>query len=295
MRCRETGTSVAPSRCTPVSPTPDACGEPSAPPFSSTSTISRFRAKVPSLSSLRTIPSWRSSLFNKPYAKILVRTSSEESDVPNPSDSSGAGPHHTALNSLRHRNLRRRRQNKRSTNQDDPLHASVPLSNLSERSWHSSTRRQYDSSSRSSGSLSTRPSSSSDFHTPSPSTSEESYPSPYSADALAVFHIPTNKRASFFKSRRKHEYILEDRVQVIFEEATDATSTSAGVSSVHSLARRRGRISCLKRRIRTLAESMSPPRSKAPAMFNNERRSPHLDDDSVEYDIPCLAYISCIW
>jgi hypothetical protein len=254
-------------------------------------------AKVPSLSSLRTIPSWRSSLFpdaNETYAKVHTRTSSE-SDTPNPSDSRGARPHHTSLSSLRHRYLRHRRQNKRLTKQDDSLHASVPLSNLLESSSHSSIRRQDDPSSTSSSSVSTRPSSSFDSHVPSPSTSEESYPPPYSADALAVFHTPTIKRgASFFKGRRKHEVILEDRVQVIFEETTDATSTSVGLSSAHSLARRRGRISRLKRRIRALAESISPPRSKAPATFNHERRSPNLDD-SVEHDIPCLAYIFCIW
>ena len=277
--------------------------EPSAPPFGSTSTISRFRgrlgANVPSLTSLRTIPSWRSSPFpdaNKSYVKVHTLSSSEESDTPIPSDSRGSRAHHTSLSSLRHQYLRQRRQNKRLTNQDNSLHASVPLSNPLERSSRSSIRRHADPSSSSSSSVSTRPSSTFDSHVPSPSTSEESYPSPYSADALAVFHTPTNKRGTrFFKGRRKHEDILEDRVQVIFEEATDATSTSVGVSSEHSLARRRGRISRLKRRIRALAESMSPPRPIAPAMFNNERRAPHLDDYDVEYDIPCLAYISCIW
>lgn len=317
MRYRKTGTSVVTSGCTSVSPTPDGCAEerclvsplelePSAPPFGSTSTISRFMDRLgvnaPSLSSLRTIPSWRSSLLpdaNKIYAKIHTRHSSEESDTPNPPHSRGARSHHSSIGSLQHRYLRHRRQNKRSTNQNgghDPLPTSVPPSNLLERFSHSTMRRHDHPSSSSSSSLSTRPSSSFDSHVPSPSTSEESYPSPYSADALAVFHPPTEKRgASFFKGRRKHEDI-EDRVQVIFEETTDVTSTNTGVSSAHSLARRHGRISRLKRRISALAESMSPPRSKAPTMFNNERRSPHLDNyDTGEYDIPCLAYISCIW
>ncbi|KAI9447203.1 hypothetical protein BJY52DRAFT_1312948 [Lactarius psammicola] len=308
-------TSVATSGCTPVSQMPDGCAEerclvsplelePSAPPFGSASTVSRFMdrlgANAPSLSSLRTIPSWRSSLFpdvNKTYAKIHLRHSSEESDTPNPPHLRGARPHHPSIGSLQHRYLRHRRQNRRLMKQNsghDPLHTSVPPSNFLERFSHSTMRRHDDTSSGSSSSLSTRPSSSSDSHFPSPSTSEESYPSPYSADALAVFHSPTGKRGAFFKGRRRHE---NNRVQVIFEEATDATSTSAGVSSAaHSLATRGGRISRLKRRIRTLAESISPPRPKAPTTFNHERRSPHLDDyDSEDYDIPCLAYISCIW
>ncbi|KAF8273955.1 hypothetical protein EI94DRAFT_1714362 [Lactarius quietus] len=296
-------TSVATSRCAPISPTPYGCAEeclvqplelePGAPPFGSTSTFSRFMdrlgANAPSLSSLRTIPSWRSSLFpdpNKTHCKTHTRSSSEESDTPNPPQSRGTGPHHPSLSGLQRRNLRRRRQNNRSTKQNgghDPLHTSVP--NLR-------TRRHDHPSSSSRSSLSTRPSSSCDSHVPSPSTSEESYPSPYSADALAVFHTSADKhRPSFFKGRRK-----QDRIQVIFEEATDATSTSVSVSSAHSLPRCRRRISHLKRRIKALVGSMSPPRSKAPTVFNNERLSPHPGDhDSVEYDIPCLAYISCFW
>lgn len=314
VRCGQ-GTSVTASRCAIVSPPPDGRTEekcvvsplelePSAPTSSPASTVSRFMdrlgANAPSLSSLRTIPSWRSSLLpdtNKTHGKIRTRYSSEGSDFPNPPHSRGARPHHPSLSSLQHRYLSHRHQNKHLTNQNgghDLLHTSVPLSN---RFSHSRTRRHDDPSSSSSSSLSTRPSSSSDSNVPSPSTSEESYPSPYSADALAVFHAPTNKRgANLFKSRRKHEAILEDQVKIIFEEATDTTSTMAAVSSAHSLARRRGHISRLKRRIRALAESMSPPRSKAPTMFNNEPRSPYVDDhDSMEYDIPCLAYISCIW
>lgn len=300
MRHRETGTSVAASES--VSPMPHCCAEeiclvsspelePSALPFSSTSTFSRFMdrlgANAPSLSSMRTIPSWRSSLLpdtNKTYAKIHTRSSSEESDTPNPPQLRGAAPRRPALGGLQRRYLRHCRHNKRLTNQHgghNPFH--TPVSNLR-------TRRHDYSSSSSRSSLSTRPSSSVDSHVPSPSTSEESYPSPYSADALAVFHSSADKhRARFFKSRRK-----QDRIQVIFEEATDATSTSVSVSSAQSPARRRDRFGRLKRRIRALAESMSPPRSKAPTVFNDERMYPHLDDDdSVEYDIPCLAYISC--
>ncbi|KAH9051717.1 hypothetical protein EDB87DRAFT_1662326 [Lactarius vividus] len=303
------------SGCTPVPLTPGSCAEerspvsppelePSVPSFSSGSTVSRFMDRLgvnaPSLSSLRTIPSWRSRPIpdaNKTYARFRIQYSSEESDTPSQPHSHGARPHHPSVGSLHHRHLRR--QNKRLTNRNGrhgPLHTSVPSSNLLERFSHSTMRRHADPSSSSSSSLSTRLSSSLDSH--APSTSEESYPSPYSADALAVFHLPTDKRGlSFFKGHRRHEDILEGRVQVIFEEATDATSTTAGVSSAHSLAKRRGRIGRLRRRIRALADSMSPPRSKTPTtMFNNEHRSPHLDDyDSEEHDIPCLAYISCIW
>jgi hypothetical protein len=303
MRCGETGTSIATSGRAP-SPTPHGCAEegyfvpslepePSAPPSSSTSTLSRFMgrlgANAPSLSSLRTIPSWRSSLFplseaNKSRAKLHPRYSSDEPDPPSLSHPGSAKPHHPSLSSLQRRYVRR--QNNRTTNPNggrDPQHTSVP--NLRSR------RHEYSSGS-SRSSLSTRPSSSYDSHVPSPTTSEESYPSPYSVDARAVFHASRDKhRASFFKGRRK-----QDRVQVIFEEATETSSTSVAVSSAHSLAKSRGRLSRLKRRIGALAESVSPPRSKAPTAFSNERLSPHLDDDdSVDYDIPCLAYISCFW
>ncbi|KAI9439249.1 hypothetical protein H4582DRAFT_126831 [Lactarius indigo] len=300
--------------CTPVPPMLDGCAEergplsplelePSAPPFSSGSTVSRFMGRLgvnaPSLSSLRTIPSWRSSPnpdANKTYAKIHIQYSSEESDTPSLPHSRAARPQHPSMGSLQHRYLRHRRPSGRLKNSGHgPLHTSIPPPNLLERFSHSTMRRHADPSSSSSSSLSTRPSSSFDSHVPFPRTSEESYPSPFSADALAVFHPPTDKRGlSFFKGRRKHEDILEDRVQVIFEEATDATSTTAGVSSAHSLAKRRGRIGRLRRRISALAESMSPRRSKTPTIFNNERHSPRLDDYE-EHDIPCLAYISCIW
>lgn len=318
VRCGQ-GPSVAmiTSGGTPVPPTLDGCAEerspvsplelqPSAPFFSSGSTVSRFMDRLgvnaPSLSSLRTIPGWRDSPIpdaNKTYAKFHIQYSSEESDTPSLPHSRGARPYHPSVGSLQHQYLRHRRQNKRLTNQNgghSPLHPSVPPSNLLEHFSHSTMRRHADPSSSSSSSLSTRPSSSLDSHVLFPSTSEESYPSPYSADALAVFHPPTDKRGlSFIKGHRRHEDILEDRVQVIFEEATDATSTTAGVSSAHSLAKRRGRIGRLRRRIRALAESMSPPRSKTSTKFSNERRSPHLNDyDSEEHDIPCLAYISCI-
>jgi hypothetical protein len=295
MRRRETGTRATTSGR--VSPIPHCCAglvsspelEPSALPSCSTSTFSRLMdrlgANAPSLSSLRTIPSWRSSLLpdtNKTYAKMHTRSSSEESDTPNPPHLRGPTPHHPSLSGLQRRYLRHRRHNKCLTNQHgrhNPFHTPAP---------NSRTRRHDYPSSSSRSSLSTRPSSSVDSHVPSPSTSEESYPSPYSADALAVFHT-SKHRASFFKSRCK-----QDRIQVIFEEAADATSTSVSASSAHSLPRRHGRFGPLKRRIRALAESMSPPRSKAPAVLNDERMSPHLDDDdSVEYDIPCLAYISC--
>lgn len=299
VRCGQGNIRTSVSSSGRVSPTPHCCAEdiclvsspelePSAPPSCSTSTFSRFMdrlgANAPSLSSLRTIPSWRSSLLpdtNKTYAKMHTRSSSE-SDTPNPPHLHGATPHHPSLSGLQRRYLRHRRHNKCLKNQHgehNPFHAPIPSSR---------TRRHDYPSSSSRSSLSTRPSSSVDSHVPSLSTSEESYPSPYSADALAVFHT-SKHRASFFKSRRK-----QDRIQVIFEEATDATSTSVSVSSAHSLPRRHGRFGRLKRRIRALAESMSPPTSKAPAVFNDERMSPHLDDDdSIQYDIPCLAYISC--
>ncbi len=260
--------------------------------------MDRLGASAPSLSSLRTIPSWRSSVFpntNKTYAQIHSRSSSE-SDTPNSPSSHGARPHQPSLTSLQRQSLRHRRQDKHSTSQNcshDSAGASVHVSKLLER-FAFPTKRTHDNPS--SSSLSTGPSSSLDDYAPYPSTSEESYPSPYSADARAVFHFPTDRRGtSSSKGRRKHENTLENRIQVIFEEATDTTSTSATASSVHPPAKRRSRIGRLKRRMKALA-SMLPSRSKAPIVSNKESRSPHPDDcDDVDYDIPCLAYISCIW
>jgi hypothetical protein len=75
-----------------------------------------------------------------------------------------------------------------------------------------------------------------DSHIPFPSTSEESsYPSPYSADAVAVFQAPLNKGdASRFdghvKHRRRRE-TLEDHIQVVFTETADRASTGTGTSA----------------------------------------------------------------
>jgi hypothetical protein len=135
---------------------------------------------------------------------------------------------------------------------------------------------------------------------PFPSISEESYPSPYSDDAIAVFQAPPDKSGvpHYFEGRRNHEDILQDQAQVIFAVAVDGTSASSSATSAHTAARPRGLLKPLRRRVRALASSLLTSRRKFPIMFTKERGAPHLDDydyDSVEYDIPCLAYISCLW
>ncbi|KAH9987987.1 hypothetical protein BJV77DRAFT_1070315 [Russula vinacea] len=56
---------------------------------------------------------------------------------------------------------------------------------------------------------------------------ESSHPSPYSADAVAVFQAPLNKAddALYFDTHVKHRGIHENRIQVVFAEAADSTST----------------------------------------------------------------------
>ncbi|KAF8476409.1 hypothetical protein DFH94DRAFT_110786 [Russula ochroleuca] len=280
-------------------------------PSGSSSTMSRFvdriEASVYSLSSLRTIPSsWRSTLprAHRTYSKIERGHDRGDSDSDIPSlthQFAGASSQHTSSGNLWNNSVRRRRNDKRSTrSQNNVFHTSLPdiLARFSH-AMSNSTNGHHDPGASSSGSLGTRQSS----YIPFPSTSEESsYPSPYSADAVAMFQAPLNKGdALYFDSHVKHRGILENHIQVVFAEAADSTSTSTSVSTTSARAapKPRGLIVPLKRRIRALASSLkTSTRCKFPTIFHRDRHSPRPvsdDNDPVEYDIPCLAYITCLW
>ncbi|KAI0300606.1 hypothetical protein B0F90DRAFT_1817375 [Multifurca ochricompacta] len=317
---------IAGSQFTPVSVTPDSRVEEKAPTTheheswaphsSSTSTISRFMDRLgtntQSLSSLRTIPSWRSSLFpntSKTYAKMEVRHEDEGSHAPDLRPPRGAilmpPPQHSSSSNLQNRSLCLRHQDKVATSHDDEdylSHTSTSLSNLLARFPRPMANSNEGPSSGSSSSLNTHQSSD-DSRASVPSSSEDSYPSPYSVDAIAVFQTPPDKNEGrFFDGRRKRggvdilENQVQNQVQVIFAEAADGTSAS--LPSVHIASRHRDVIGSLRRRVKALASSVLLKQRKVPTMFHNERRLPRLDDydyDSAECDIPCLAYISCLW
>lgn len=287
-------------------------------PSGSSSTMSRFvdriEASVYSLSSLRTIPSsWRSTLprahGRRTYSKIERGNDRGSSD----SDTPGLLPHQFAgassqqqssSGNLWNNSVRRRRHDKRSTrSQNNVFHTS--LSDILTRFSHAmsnSTNGHHDPGASSSGSLGTRQSS----YIPFPSTPDESsHPSPYSADAVAVFQAPLNKAddALYFDTHVKHRGIHENRIQVVFAEAADSTSTSTSTSASATSARvapkPRGFIVPLRRRVRALASSVkTSTRRKFSTIFHKDRHPPRRvddDNDPVEYDIPCLAYITCLW
>ena len=270
------------------------------------STVSRFvgrlGASVLSLSSLRTIPSWQSSLVpdvHTTYAKIDPRYDSEGSrHLP-----CGMAPNqHPSSGSQRHYTLHRRRHEKRTRSPNNVLHDAISPPSSFARFPHArtATHRRHDPNSSSSSSLNTYQSSF-DSHIPFPSTSEESYPSPRSPDAVAVFQIPIDKgEAPLSDCFMKHHGILEDKIQVIFEEASDGTSTSAstGATSVRTASGKHSLLTPLRRRVSALASSVIRTRRKFPTISHRNRRPPNPvdgDDEPVEYDIPCLAYITCLW
>ncbi|KAI0247016.1 hypothetical protein BJV78DRAFT_1285895 [Lactifluus subvellereus] len=282
--------------------------EPCAPPSSSSSTVSHFMgrldARVRSMSSPHTVPSCQTSL--RPYA------SNTYAKIKAPYDGEGSSTHdhqphprgvnlmsrsqHPSCSHLRHPPSFRRRQDERTASQDYLLHVAPPLSNIVGNFSQSTTVTNGNdgpgSGSRSSLNMLQ---SSSYSRVPFPSTSEESYPSAHSTDAIAVFQAPPDK--SGVEGRRRHDCIFEDWVEIIFAVTVDETSTSSSATSVHTAPRPRGLVDPLRRRVRALASLLST-RCKFPTMFTKERRPPHLDDydyNLVEYDIPCLAYISCLW
>lgn len=325
----ETGVGIAPPQLMPL---PDShVDEKSAAPLSdretgllpsrSSSTISRFVNRlgtgVYSLSSLRTTPNWRNTFprAHKTYAEIecghdVGRASG--SDCPSlPRPRGGASPsQRSSSGNLRNHSLRHRRRHaaKRTRSQNDVLH--TPLSDLLTRFSHAmtiSTSGNRDSgTSTSNSSFGTHHSSSDSGHIPFPSISDESsrtFPSPYSADAAAVFQAPLSKSDAphFFDGHVKFRGIFEDHMQMVFEEATDRTSTSASTStsatSVRTASKPPGLLVRSRRRVSALARAVAPARCKFLSIFDKKRPPPRPadDDDPVEYDIPCLAYVTCLW
>jgi len=291
-------------------------------PSRSSSTISRFVNRVGtsvySLSSLRTIPSWRNTFprAHKTYAKIERGHDvggGSRSDSPSlPRLRGEASPsQHSSYGSLRNHSLRHRRRHaaQRTRNQNNVCH--TPLSDLLTRFSHAmtiSTSGHRDSgTSNSNSSFGTHHSSSDRSHIPFPSISDESnrtFPSPYSADAAAVFQAPLNKSDAphFFDGHVKFRGIFEDHMQVVFEEGTDRTSTSAStsasVTSARTASKPPGFLVRSRRRVSALARAVIPARCKFLTKSDKKRPPPRPaddDDDPVEYDIPCLAYVTCLW
>jgi hypothetical protein len=293
-------------------------------PSRSSSTTSRFVDRhgtgVHSLSSLCTIPSWRNTFprAHKTYAKIERGhdvgggSRSDSPSLPRPRDGTSLSQHSSSGNpqnhTLRHR---RRHASKRSTkSQNNVFH--TPLSDLLTRFSHAMTistsvRDSGTSSSSGDRSLGAQHSSFDSSYIPFPSMSDESsrtFPSPYSPDAAAVFQAPLNKSDAphFFDGHVKFRGIFEDRMQVIFEEATDRTSSSASTSTSVTSARTAykppGLLVRSRRRVSALARAVTPARCKFLSIFDKKPPPPRPadnDGDPVEYDIPCLAYVTCLW
>jgi hypothetical protein len=293
-------------------------------PSRSSSTISRFVNRLgTNLSSLRTTPSWRNTFprAHKTYAEIESGhdigggSGSDSPSLPHLRD--GASPsQHFSSGNLRNPSLRHRRRHttKRTRSQNNVFH--TPLSDLLTRFSHAmtiSTSGHRDSgtcstsTSTSNSSPGTNHSSSFDSsHIPFPSMSDESnrtFPSPHSADAAAVFQNRSDA-PHFLDGHVKFCGIFEDHMQVVFEEETDRTSTSASTSTSATSARRRtaskppGLLVRSRRRVSALARAVTPARRKFLTIFDKKRPPPRPaddDDDPVEYDIPCLAYVTCLW
>jgi hypothetical protein len=119
-----------------------------------------------------------------------------------------------------------------------------------------------------------------------------------------VFQAPLNKSDAplFYDGHVRFRGIFEDHMQVVFEEATDRTSSSAStstsVTSARSASKPPGILSRSRRRVSALAKAVIPARCKFLSIFDKKRpprRPVYDDDDPVEYDIPCLAYVTCLW
>lgn len=294
-------------------------------PSRSSSTTSRFVDRlgtgVHSLSSLRTIPtSWRNTFprAHSTYAKIErghdvggVGSPSDNPSLPRPRDGTTLSQHSSSGN-LRHR--RRRASSKRSTKSQNNNVFHAPLSDLLTRFSHAMTistsvRDSGTGSSYSSGNSSLGAQHSSSFdssYIPFPSISDESsrtFPSPYSPDAAAVFQAPLNKSDAphFYDGHVKFRGIFEDHMQVVFEETTDRTSSSAStrtsVTCARTASKPPGLLVRSRRRVSALARAVASTRCKFLSVFDKKRLSPRpvYDDDPVEYDIPCLAYVTCLW
>ena len=295
------------------SPVQPSVHESCAPLSNSSSTVSRLVGRLDDnlhrMSSLRTVPSCRSSLrpdARKKYASTKARYDCDGSSTHNQPHSRGvklmSRRQHSSCGNLRYPPPCRRRQDKCTTSQHDLLHVAPSLSRLV-RKYSQSTTMTNGSNDPNCGpsSSSNMFQSSFDIHVPFPSTSEESYPSAYSTDAIAVFQAPPDiNGVHYFEGRWRHDDIFEDWVEIIAAVEVDETSTSAHATSVHTASRPRRFVDPLRRRARAFASFLLSARHKFPITFIKlkEHRPPHIDDydhNSVEYDIPCLAYISCLW
>jgi hypothetical protein len=236
---------------------------------------------MPSVPSLRTIPSWRSSLgpgAHETYARINPRYDSESSDSPSPPHRSrGIRPNRqSSSGNQRHSSLRRRRHQKHTRSQNNVVCAPISLPGpLIHFPRMKSEHHDPDRSSRSS--FNTYYRSSSVGHVPFPSISEELYPSPHSPDAVAVFQIlPGKGKTPLFNCFGKHHDISDDDIRVMFAESSDGTSSSASETSTTSVLpspRRRGLLAPLRRRVRALASSVMRTRRKFATGIHPHRHS----------------------
>ena len=301
-------------------------------PSRSSSTTSRFVDRLGTgaynLPSLPTIPSWHNTFprAHKAYAKIERGNDiggRSPSDSPSlPRLRGGASPsQHSSSGNVQNHSLRPRRRHtaKRTRSQNNIFH--TPLSDLLTRFSHAVTispsgQRDSGTGSSNSSSLGTQCAraqhssfDSNRSHIPFPSISDESsrtFPSPYSADAAALFEAPLNKGDAplFFDGHVKFRGIFEeDHMQVVFEEeATDRTSTiactSSSVTSAHTASKPSGLLYRSRRRVSALARAVKPAQFKLLSIFDKKRSPPRPAydyDDPTEYDIPCLAYVTCLW
>jgi hypothetical protein len=260
-------------------PVPRSEHEPFIPPSNSSPTVScfggRLDASIRSPPSLHTISSWQSSLHRdarKKYAKIRARHDSEDTNVHNQCGGMLAShSQYSSSGNMKH------------------------LVNFPRYFSHATTATNGNNDQSSQSSSSSTCQSSFGDRVPFPSTSEESYPSPYSADAIAVFQAPPDKGgARHFEDREKRGDILENQIQVTFLLAVDGTSTSSGDTLVSTAHRTCRLFKHSRRRVRGWEKSSLPTGRMFLTMFSKGWVS-HFDGNFVEYDIPCLAYISCPW
>ncbi|KAI0289306.1 hypothetical protein B0F90DRAFT_873248 [Multifurca ochricompacta] len=118
---------------------------------------------------------------------------------------------HSSSSNLQNRSLCLRRQDQAATSHDDEghlSHTSTPLSNLL-RCFLRPMTNSYEGPSRGSSSSLNIHQSSDDSRASAPSSSEDSYPSPYSVDAIAVFQAPPDKNEGrSFDGRRSAKGLI---------------------------------------------------------------------------------------
>lgn len=255
-------------------------------------------------------------------------SASNSPSLPLPRLRGGAPPpsQHSSSGNLRNPSLRHRRRHavKRTRNQNNVFFR-TPLSDLLTGFSHAMTistgghRDSGTSNSTSTGnsSLGTHHYSSSfdssgsngHSHIPFPSMSDadesnRTFPSPYSADAAAAFQNNKSDAPHFFDRHVKFGGIFEDHMQVVFGEAandrtstTSASNTSSCATSARTAFKPPGLLVRSRRRVSALARAVKPVRRKFLSIFDKKLppRPADDDDDPVEYDIPCLAYVTCLW